>query len=173
MEYFLKRCVFEGSTIYVARYPVVIENWGALEQKNQISNDQERWERGLGGIYQFFVVHIICCARNPGVVQPALINEFEEVVYAGEDVVHEDYGIEILVLRVSLLVKGHKGSIANFSKILDTVVECSTCALRCADGDTKTDRAGECVENAEEGFCLVCGAVLVDGDKNVVITKEG
>jgi hypothetical protein len=75
------------------------------------------------------VVHVICCARNSGVIQPALINEFEEVVYAGKDVVHEDYSIEILVLGVSLLVKGHKGSIANFSKIFDTVVERPTCAL--------------------------------------------
>ena len=119
------------------------------------------------------MVHIICCARNPGVIQTALINEFEEVVYAGKDVVHEDYGIEILVLGISLLVKGDKGSIANFSKILDTVVERPTRALRCADGDTKSDGAGECVENAEEGFCLVCGAILVDGDKDVVVTKDG
>jgi len=151
MEYFLKRRVFEGSTVYIACYPVVVEDWGA----------------------QLFVIHVICCARNPGVIQTALINEFEEVVHAGEDVVHEDYGIEILVLGVSLLVKGHKGSIANFSKILDTVVERPTCALRCADGDTKSDGAGECVENAEEGFCLVCGAVLVDGDKDVVVAKDG
>ena len=45
---------------------------------------------------------------------------------------HEDYGIEILVLAVLLLVKGHKGSIANFSKIFDTV-ERSSCASRCVD----------------------------------------
>jgi len=122
--------------------------------------------------YQFFVVHIICRARNTGVIQTALVNEFEEVVHAGEDVVHKDYGIEILVLGVSLLVKGHKGSIANFSEILDTVVESSTRALRCADGDTKSDGAGECVENAEESFCLVSGAILVDGDKDVVVTKK-
>jgi hypothetical protein len=119
------------------------------------------------------VVHVICGARNPGVIQTALVNEFEEVVNAGEDVVHEDYGIEILVLGVSLLVKGHKSSIANFSEILDTVVKRPTCALRCTDGDTKSDRAGECVENAEKSFCLVCGAVLIDGDKDVVVTKDG
>ena len=173
MEYFLKGRVFEGGTVYIASYPVVVEDWGGLEQKNQISNDQECRERGLRWTYQFFVVHVICCARNSGIIQTALINEFEDVVYAGEDVVHEDYGIEILVLGVSLLVKGHKSSIANFSKILNTVVERPTCALRCTDGDTKSDRAGECVENAEEGFCLVCRAILVDGDKDIVITKEG
>ena len=170
MKYFLKRRVFEGGTVYITGDPVVIENWGTLEKWNQMRN---AWERGLKWTYQFFVVHVICCARNPGVIQTALINEFEEVVYAGEDVVHKDYGIEILVLGVSLLVKGDKGSIANFSKILDTVVERPTCALGCADGDTKSDGTGECVENAEEGFCLVCGSVFVDGDKDVVVTKEG
>jgi hypothetical protein len=151
MEYSLKWRVFEGGTVYITGYPVIVEN------------------RRI----QFFVEHVICRAGNPGVIQTALVNEFKEVVHTGEDVVHEDYGIEILVLGVSLLVKGHKGSIANFSKVLDTVVERPTCALGCADGDTKSDGAGECVENAEEGFCLVCGAVLVDGDKDVMVTEDG
>jgi hypothetical protein len=119
------------------------------------------------------VKHVICRARNPSVIQTALVNEFKEVVYAGEDVVHEDYGIEIFVLGVSLLVKGHKGSIANFGEILDTVVKRPTCALGCADGDTKADGTGQCVENAEKSFCLVCGAVFVNGDKDVVVTKDG
>jgi len=119
------------------------------------------------------MVHVICRARNASVIQTALVNEFEEVVYAGEDVVHEDNGIEVLVLGVSLLVKWDKGSIANFSEILDTVVERSTCTLRRANGDTKPDGAGECVKNAEESFCLVRGAVLIDGDKDIVVTKEG
>ena len=173
MEYFLKRRVFEGGTVYIAGYPVVVKDWGAL---GAVESDQQRpgtQGKGLRWTYQFFVVHVICRTRNASVIQTALINEFEEVVDAGKDVVHEDYSIEILVLGVSLLMEGHKGSIANFSKILDTVVERPTCALRRANGDTKSDRAGECVENAEEGFCLVCGAVLVDGDKDVVVTKNG
>lgn len=32
MEYFLKRRIFEGGTVYIAGYPVVVEDWGALEQ---------------------------------------------------------------------------------------------------------------------------------------------
>jgi hypothetical protein len=118
------------------------------------------------------VEHVICRARNPGVVQTALVDEFKEVVHTGEDVVHEDYRIEIFILGVSLLVKGHKGSIANFGEILDTVVKRPTSALRCADGDTKSDRTGQCVENAEKGFCLVCGAVFINGDKDVVVAKD-
>jgi len=46
MEYFLEWRVFKGGTVYIARYPVVIEDWGALEQKNQIS-DQERQGKGV------------------------------------------------------------------------------------------------------------------------------
>jgi hypothetical protein len=70
-------------------------------------------------------------------------------------------------------MKGHKSSIANFSEILDTVVKRPTCALRCSDGDTKPDGAGQCVENAEKCLCLIRGAVLVNGDKYVVVTKDG
>lgn len=116
--------------------------------------------------------HVICGARNSGIVQTALVDEFEDVVHAGEDVVHEDYGIEILVLGTSQLVEGNKCSIANFSEVLDTVVERTTCALGCADGDAKSDGASDCVENAENGLCLVRGAVLVDGYKDVVVAED-
>jgi hypothetical protein len=118
------------------------------------------------------VEHVICGTCNSGIVQTALVDQFEDVVHAGEDVVHENYGIEILVLGTSQLMKGNKCSIANFSEVLDTVVERTTCALGCADGDTKSDGASDCVENAENGFCLVCGAVLVDGYKDVVVTED-
>ncbi len=47
MKYFLKRRVFEGGTVYITGYPVVIENWGTLEQWNQISNDSGT--QGKGG----------------------------------------------------------------------------------------------------------------------------
>lgn len=117
--------------------------------------------------------HVIRRASDPGIIQTALINEFKEVVNAGEDVVHENYGIEILVLGVALLMKGHKSSIADFCEVLDTVVKRSTRALRCTDGDTKPDRAGQCVENAEKCLCLVRGAVLINGNKDVVVTKDG
>lgn len=116
--------------------------------------------------------HVICGACNSGIVQTALVDEFEDVVHAGEDVVHENYGIEILVLGTSQLMEGNKCSIANFSEVLDTVVERTTCALGCADGDAKSDGAGDCVENAENGLCLIRGAVLVDGYKDVVVTED-
>ena len=118
------------------------------------------------------MVHVICGAGNAGIVHTALVDEFEEVVDAWKDIVHEHYGIKVLVLIVSQLVEGHKGSISNFGKILDAVVERAAGALRCADGSSKTHGAGESVKNAEESLCLVCGAILVDGHIDIVETKE-
>ena len=81
----------------------------------------------------------------------------------------EDYGIEILVLGVLLLVKGHKISIAKFNEILDTMGKRLgkrfTCALRCADDETKSDGEGRCVENAEKSLYPVYGAILVNGHR--------
>ena len=69
-------------------------------------------------------------------------------------------------------MEGHKGGVSNFGEILDAVVERATGALRRADGNPETYGAGESVENAEDSLRLVAGAVLVDGYKNVVITKK-
>jgi hypothetical protein len=35
MEYFLKRRVFEGGTVYIAGYPVIVENRRTLGQGQQ------------------------------------------------------------------------------------------------------------------------------------------
>ena len=70
-------------------------------------------------------------------------------------------------------MEGDKCRIANFSEVFDTVVECTTCALGCADSDSKSDGAGDCIKDAENGLCLVRGPVLVDGDKDVVVTEYG
>jgi len=42
------------------------------------------------------VVHIICGTGDPGVALPALPDKLEEVVDAGENVVHEDDGFKVL-----------------------------------------------------------------------------
>jgi hypothetical protein len=119
------------------------------------------------------VVHVICSAGNTGVVQTALINKFEEVINTREDVVHEHYSIKILVFGVSQFVEGYKGSISDLCKILDAVVKCTARALRGADRNTEANGARECVENAQKSFCLICRTILVDGDINVVVTKDG
>ena len=119
------------------------------------------------------MIHVVRGAGDTGVIQTALVDELEEVIDAWKDIVHEYYGIKVLVLAVSQLVEGHKGSISNFGEILNAVVERAARALRCADGNPETNGASECVKNAKERLCLVGGAVLIYGYKNVVVTKEG
>ena len=119
------------------------------------------------------MVHVICSAGDTGVIQTALVDELEEVIDAWKDVVHEDYGIKVLVLAVSQFVERHKGGVSNLGEILYAVIECATGALGCADGNPETNRASESVKNAEESLCLVGGAILVYRYKNVMETKEG
>ena len=124
------------------------------------------------GTHKLIVVHVICSAGNTSVIQTTLVDELEEVVDAWKDIVHEHYGIKVLVLSVSQLVEGYKGSVSNFGEILDAVVERTARALRCSDGNPQTNGASKSVKNTEERLCLVGRAILVDGHKNVVITKE-
>jgi hypothetical protein len=51
-------------------------------------------------------------------------------------------------------MSGHKGSTANFSKILDsdTVVERSTCDAEMCGSDTRSGGEGQCAENAEKSL---------------------
>lgn len=100
------------------------------------------------------------------------MDELEEVIDAWKDIVHEHYGIKVLVLAVSQLVEGHKGGVSNFGKILDAVIERTARALRCSDSNPQTNGASESVKNTEERLCLVGRTILVYGHKNVVVTKE-
>lgn len=151
VENILKRGVFESSPVDVTRNPIIIEDRGT----------------------EFIMIHVICGAGNAGIIQSALEDELEKVIDTWKDIVHEHYGIEILVLIVSQLVEGHEGSVSDFGKIFDTVIEGAACALGCADGNPEADGASEGIINAKESLCLVGGAVLVNGYKNVVVTKDG
>ena len=48
--------------------------------------------------------HVIRRAGNTSVVQAALVDELEEVVHAGKDIVHENDCVKVLVLRVPQFV---------------------------------------------------------------------
>ena len=61
-------------------------------------------ERGREGAHELLVVHVVRGAGDARVVEPALVDELEQVVHAGEDVVHEDDAVKVLVLRVAQLV---------------------------------------------------------------------
>jgi len=119
------------------------------------------------------MIHVIRGASDASIIQTALENELEEIVDTRKNIVHEHDGIKVLVLCVSQLMERHKGSVSNLGEILDPVVERAACALRCAYGDSETNRASECVKNAEERLGLVRRAILVNGYVNVVVTQDG
>jgi len=151
VEYALKGGVLECSAVDVTGDPVVVKDGSA----------------------NVVVVHVVSSASDAGVVDAALVYEFEDVVYAGEDVVHEDDGVEVLAVGVAELVEGDEGGVADLCEVFDTVVEGTPGTHGGADGDAHADAAGEGVEDAEKSFCLVCGTVFVDGDVDVVVTEDG
>ena len=112
VEDLLKRRVFQCRAVDVPRHPVVVKD----------------------GRRVFVVVHVVRGAGDPGVVSPALPDELEEVVHAGENVVHEDDRFKVLVFRVAEVVEGAEGRITYFGKVLDAVVERPASAHRRSDG---------------------------------------
>ena len=148
VEYALKGGVLECRSVDVAGDPVIVK------------------DRGANGV----VVHVVGGASDAGVVDATLVYEFEEVVYAGEDIVHEDDGVEVFAVRVTELVEGDEGGVADLCEVFYAVVEGTAGTHRGTDGDTHTDAAGEGVEYTKKGFCLICGTVFVDGDVDVVVT---
>lgn len=72
------------------------------------------------------MIHIIRCTSDARIVPPALPDKFEDIVHARQDVVHEDDGIEIFVVRVSELVEWVERLVANLCKVFDTMVERSS-----------------------------------------------
>ena len=123
--------------------------------------------------HEFFVIHVVSGTCDACVVPATLPDEFEEVVNAGKDVVHEDDGVKELVLCVAELVQRDKSGVADLCEVLDTVVKCAPLTHRGADDDAETDAAGEGIEYAQEGLCLVGRAVLVYGDEDVVVAEDG
>lgn len=117
--------------------------------------------------------HVVCGAGEPRVLAAGLPDELEHVVDAGEDVVHEDDGVEELALGVAQLVQRDERGVAYFREIFDAVIERAARALRRADDDAHADGARERVEDAQERLGLVRRAVLVDGDEHVVVPEDG
>lgn len=117
MKNVLERSVLKSGTINITCHPVVIKD-------------------GRG---DFRMVHIVSSASDTGVVFPRLPDEFEEVVDARENVVHEYDGVEVFVFRFAELVKRNESRVADFGEIFDTVVELASGALRCANHDAHAD----------------------------------
>lgn len=79
--------------------------------------------------------HIIRRTSDARIIPSALPYKLQEVVHAGEDIVHEDDRIKVLVLRVPEVVQRHERSIAHLREILYPVVERTPRAHRGADLD--------------------------------------
>ena len=114
MKNLFKRRVLQRRPIDIPRNPIIVKH----------------------GRRNFIVVHIIGCTSDPGVIPSALPDKLEEVVYAGENVVHENDGFKVFVFGVAEVVEGPEGGITYLRKVLDAVVECPAGAHGCSDGDT-------------------------------------
>lgn len=130
-------------------------------------------ERKKHETHDFVVEDIVGPARDASVLAARLPHELEEVVDAGEDVVHKDDRVEHLALGVAEFPQRGERGVADFGEVLDAVVEGAAGAEGRADDDAEADRAREGVKEAEERLGLVARAVLVDRDKNVLEPEDG
>ena len=129
-------------------------------------------KRGREGTHELLVVHVVRGAGDARVVEPALVDELEQVVRAGQDVVHEDDRVKVLVLRVPQLVQRHERGVAHLGEVLDAVVERAARAHRRADCYAQAHRAAERVEDAQERLRLVRRPVLVDRHVHVMVPQD-
>ena len=70
------------------------------------------------------MVHVIGCTCDSGVVPSALPDKLEEVVDAGENVVHEDDSFKVFIFRIAKVVEGTESGVSDFGEVFDSVVEC-------------------------------------------------
>jgi len=82
VEYTLERGILQCCAVDISGNPIVVE-YGGLDLR---------------------VVHVISGAGYAGIVPPALPDEFEKVVHAGENIVHEDDRVEVLPFAIAKLV---------------------------------------------------------------------
>lgn len=119
------------------------------------------------------MVHVICRASDSRIVPPALPDQLQKVIHAGQDVVHEDDAVEIFSLRVPEFMQGHECCIPHLGEVLDSMIERASCPHGRPNGDAHTNAPRERVEYSEQRFCLVRGPVLVDGHKDILVTQDG
>lgn len=117
--------------------------------------------------------HVIRRTSYACVVPPALPDQLQEIVHTGQDVVHEDDRVEVLVLRVPQVVQRHERGVPHLGEVLDTVVERAARAHRRLDLHAQADRPAQGVVDAEERLRLVRRAVLVYRHIHVLVAEDG
>lgn len=151
VKYSLERSVLKSSAIDITSDPIVIEDRGSY----------------------FGMIHIVGGTGNTGIVLPRLPDKFKEIVDAGQDVIHEDNGIEVLVLRIAQFVERNKGRIADLGEILDAVIKLTSSTLRRPNHDAHANAPCQRIKNPKERFGLVVGTIFVDGDEDIMVAKNG
>lgn len=170
VEDLLEGGVFERCTIDVSRDPIVVEHRCTLRQP--LATSDELLGRRLGATHNVVVVHVIRRTGDTRILPPRLPDQLEQIIHAGQDIVHEYDRVKDLVLVVAQLVEGDHRRVPDFCEVFDTVVELTPRAHGCADDHAQTDGSRECVKDPQEGLGLVVGPVLVDRDKDVVIAQN-
>jgi hypothetical protein len=102
-----------------------------------------------------------------------LPNEFKKVIQARQNVVHEYDAVECLILLLSKLEKGAEGGVPDLCKVLDAMIEGSTCTTTRPDDDPESDRTAQSIEDPEKSLGLIRGAVLINGHKYVLKAQHG
>jgi hypothetical protein len=105
--------------------------------------------------HQFFVIHVVRRTGNPGIVQPALVNQLQQVVHTRQDIVHEDDRVEMFSVRISEFVKRYESGVSHFSQILDTMSEIAPGSHRGTNVNLQSDGPTKSVEYTQEGFRLI------------------
>lgn len=134
MENPLERRVLQSCSVDISRDPIVVKDGGS----------------------NLFMVHVIRGTGNASIVPPTLPDEFEKVVDAGQDIVHENDGIKVFSLCVSKFMQRHKCAVAHLGQVLNTVIERPSSAHGGADHHSHANAPRQGVENAEKGFSLIC-----------------
>ena len=125
-----------------------------------------------GDTHDIVVKHVIRRTRDPGVLPPALPDQLEHVVHAGQDVVHEDHRIKDLALGIPQFVQGHHGRVPDLGEVFDPMVERSSGSHRGTDDDPHPHDPRQRVKDPEERLGLVVGPVLVDRDEHIVVPEH-
>ncbi len=116
MEDLLERSILQRRSVHVPRNPVIVEDW----------------------CVEGIVEHVIGSAGDTGVLQTGLVDQLEDVIDAGKNVVHEDHGVEIFSF-VAEFMKWEHGRVAHLREVFNTMIESTAGTRAGSDSDSETD----------------------------------
>jgi len=120
--------------------------------------------------HNIVVKHVITSTRNPRVLPPTLPDQLQQIIHARQDIVHEHDRIKHDLLVLPQLMQRHQRCVPNLCQVLNPMIERSPRPHTRPDLDPQSSDLSESVKDSEEGFGLVGGSVLVDGDVDVGVS---